>query len=458
MAQGELRRSVLPNGLRVLGVENPSLHSFVCSVYVRVGPRFEPPERAGLSHFLEHMVLQGSERFPDSATILRGIEDVGGVVDAATYEEHMRFVFAVHRKHWRRVLEIAGDVLLRPLFDPGELEREKLIIAQEVSQHRDRAGRNISPEEIAHCLLFHGRASESGTRGSPAIMSRFDRALIEAHYRRFFVPGNMVVCLAGGLHFDEVLDELAERMGALAPAAETPPEPLPVAARPTARARAFCRPTEALPVAELLLSHRACGLRDERFDALRAASYLLGGGLSSRLFMRVREELGLVYQIDSHVQSYSDTGAFEMFLSVGVENLTAAFEAGLEVLHETLRDGFTAEELDRYKESLRCGMDMLCDQPTHLADWFGRQELLLGADGVVTPADHVGRNEALTLGDLRAVLRDVCTPDRSDLVCVGPYGSAEREGLMSAFDADAVAAVSGDDEPEATAPVPMGSV
>jgi hypothetical protein len=163
MTHGELQRSVLPNWLRVLGVENRSLHSFVCSVYVRVGPRFEPPEQAGLSHFLEHMMLQGSERFPNSAAVLRSIEDVGGIVDAATYPEHIRFVFAVHRKHWRRVMEIAADVLLHPLFDADEIEREKLIIAQEVSQHRDKAGRNISPEEIAHCLLFHGRASESGT-------------------------------------------------------------------------------------------------------------------------------------------------------------------------------------------------------------------------------------------------------------------------------------------------------
>ena len=391
-------------------------------------------------------MVQGSERFPSSAAILRSIEDVGGVIDAATYPEHIRIVFGVHRKHWRRVLEIAGDVLLRPLFDAGEVEREKLIIAQEVSQHRDKAGRNISPEEIAHCLLFHGRASESGTRGSPAIMAGFDRALVEGHYRRFFVPGNMVVCLAGGLDFGETLAELAERMGPLAPAAEDAPAPLPVADRPTERARAFCRTTEALPVSELLLSHRAYGLRHERFDALRAASHLLGGGLSSRLFMRVREELSLVYQIDSHVQSYSDVGAFELFLSVGSENLTAAFEAALEVLHGTTADGVTVAELERYKESLRCGMDMLCDRPTHLADWFGRQELLLGPDSVVTPRRHVERNEALTLGDLQAALQEVCTPARSDLVCVGPYGSAEREGLLRAFEADEVAAVSGDPE------------
>jgi len=444
MTQGELQRCVLPNGLRILGVENRSLHSFVCSVYVRVGPRFEPPEQAGLSHFLEHMMVQGSERFPNSAAILRGVEDVGGIIDAGTYPGYIRIVFGVHRKHWRRVLEIAGDVLLHPLFDPGEIEREKLIVAQEISQHRDREGRNLSPGEIAHCLLFRGRVSEAGTRGSPAIMQRFDRAMVAAHYERYFVPDTMVVCVAGGLDFEETVAELAERLGALPPAAEPPTGPLPVAERPTERARAFYRPTEALTVSELLLSHRACGLRDERFDAVRAAGHLLGGGLSSRLFMRVREELGLVYQIDSHVQGYCDVSAFDLFLSVGSENLVPAFRAALEVLRSTTAEGFTAPELARYKESLRCGMDMLCDQPGHLTDWFGRQELLLGPDGVVTPRCYVERNERLTLEDLRAAMQEVCVPARSDLVCVGPYGPAEREGLKEAFEADEVQPVSGD--------------
>lgn len=436
--QGDLRRHVLPNGLRVLGVENQALHSFVCSLCVRVGPRFEPPEQLGLSHFLEHMLLQGSEGFPSSAAIMRGVEDLGGLVAASTCAEHLEVVFGVHRKHWRRVLRIAAGVVLQPLFEPGEIESEKSIIAQEIAAHRDMAGRNISSGEMGYCLLFAGRLREAGSRGSVQIMQSFDRDAVAEHYRRFFVPANMVLCIAGGLDFDEVLAEVAELFGGVAAPPQPPPDLLPPAERKSGGARAFYRTTEALPVTELLLSHRAFGLRDDQVHAARAAAQLLGGGLSSRLFLQVREQLGLVYDIQSHLQGYSDAGALEVSLRVRPENLVRAFEATLEVLQRLRREGFAAAELERHQESVRCGMDMLCDRPGHLTDWFGKQELLLGTDAVITPRQYVRRHDALTLDELDALIAHVTEPERTDLVCIGPYGEAERDGLRRAFAADEV--------------------
>ncbi len=437
---GEYRRRVLPNGLRVLGVEHRALHAFVCSVYVRLGPRYEPPHQRGLSHFLEHMIVQGSENFPDSRAIMRGIEDLGGVVDAGTYPEYVSFVFGAHRKHWRRVMEIAADVLMRPLFDEEEIEQEKQIVTQEILQHRDRRGRNISAAELAHCLIFDGELREAGTRGDPEVMAAFDRQAVQAHYERYFTGGNAVLCLAGGFEFEEVLGEVAEGFSRL-PAEDGPPgEPLAPAPRLCGRARAFYRSTEALPVAEAVMAHTAYALADHRFDAARAASYLLGGGLSSRLFSRVREELGLVYDVHAAMQGYTDAGTIDVALSVGVENLVPAVEAVLGVLREAAEDGFEPEELERYKETARCGMDMLCDRATHLADWFGRQELLLGPARVLTPEQYVARQEALTLEALQAVLRDVTAEHGVAFVVVGPYEEAERRGLRELFPAEEVRA------------------
>ncbi len=419
------RREVLPNGLSVLGVEREDLHSFVCSVYVRVGPRYEPPERTGLSHFLEHMLAQGSQNFPGSHEIMRGVEDLGGVIEAQTYPEMMRLVFGVHRKHWADVMEIAADVTLRPLFDPAEIEQEKAIIAQEIQHHRDREGRIISASELAHELLFKERIDEAGTRGSPQIMAGFDRDMVEAHYRRFFVPGNMVVCLAGGFDFDEVLGAVAEQFG------ELQPGPAPRLSGPEVgerRARSIYRTTEALPVVEALLCHHAYAAGQEGYDAARAVAQLLGGGLSSRLFASVREELGLVYDITSHAVGYSDAGSLDVYLSVGVENLLEAFRATLAELERVTKGNFDAGELERYKESVRCGMDILFDHPTHLADWFGRQELMLGPDKVVTPPDYVEKQEALTLDVLHKTVRHVFVETGANLVVVGPYGEEEKAG------------------------------
>jgi predicted Zn-dependent peptidase len=428
-------RHVLPNGLRVVSVANPAFYSFVWSTYVGVGPRYELPEEIGLTHLLEHMLIQGSENYPTSNAIMRGVEDVGGILDAATYPEYVNVGFAVHRKHWRRIVDIGADILLRPLFDPGEVEHEKLIIGQEMAQHRDAEGRNISVSELAHCLFFRGEVSEVGTRGSRELLSEFTAETVCAHYEHYFRPENTVMCLAGGFDPDEVLPELEARFGGHTPPGEPMKTPAAPVARSDGRALSFCRRTETRPVVELLLGYRAVGMADRRVDGARAAARLLGGGLSSRLFTRVREELGLVYDIDAHLQVYSDTGVVNCFLSADADNVVPAAEAALTVIAETRDGGYDEGELNRHKESVRCGVEMLNDRPDHLADWYGRQELLLGAEGVVSPAEYAARQEALTLSDLATATADFIRPERAHLVCVGPFGDATPGELAAAFPA-----------------------
>jgi predicted Zn-dependent peptidase len=202
------------------------------------------------------------------------------------------------------------------------------------------------------------------------------------------------------------------------------------------RARAIYRTTQALPVVDALLCHHAYAVGQDGYDAASAVAHLLGGGLSSRLFARVREELGLVYDISSHAHGYSDAGSLDVSLSVGVENLVPAFEATIKELRRLTDGNFEPSELERYKESVRCGMDILCDQPMHLADWFGRQELLLGPERVVPPRQYVEKQEALTLEALHATVRHVFVETGANLAVVGPYGDEERAGLRSLMPAE----------------------
>ncbi len=428
------RRVELPNGLRVLAVENPDLHAFACSAHVRAGARFEPPERTGLSHFVEHMLMQGSENYPSFSDIMRQVEDLGGVVEGQTYPEHVKVTFGVHRKHWRRLLDVAADVVLRPVFDATEVEQEKSIIAEEISHYRDKDGRNISVFELAYELLMKEVPHEAGTRGSLAILEGFDSSLVREHYEKFFVPQNMVLCLAGGFDVDQVLSEATRYFGATDGAAGAPVMlPPELASR---RTRALYRATEALPVAEAALCFHAYPLGDSKFDALRAVGALLGGGLTSRLFSRVREELGLVYDISSYPYGFSDVGALYATLSVSLEHLVSAFEGVLGVLREAAGEGFTDAELERYKESVRCGMDMLCDHPAHVADWFARQELFLGRDDVVGPEEYVARQEKLTLDTLWEVAKAVLLPESANLAVAGPFGEDQIAGLRQRFPAE----------------------
>ena len=433
----EYRTERLSNGLRIIGSENRALHSFVCGAIVRSGPRFESPEQIGLTHLLEHMLMQGSERFPSSGALMREVEDVGGVIDAATHVEYMSASVGMHRKHWRKSVDILGDVLLRPLFDPGEIEVEKRIIAQEIGEYRDQHGRNISALELAYCLLFKEHLDEAGIGGSPQIMAGFDRQMVEAHYRRFFTPRNMVLCVAGSFDFDEVMEALGEHFSGMEQTHEVPP--LLSSQVRSRRARSVYRITERAPVVDVLVSYHSYALGDEKMHAANAAAEALGGGMSSRLFSRVREEQGLVYEINTLPQLFSDSGFLTVALKVGADNLVEAFASSLEVVAGMASEGVSEEELMRYKQSSICAIEVMCDRPNHIAEWIGKQELLLPAGKVLSPGQYVRKQEALTLEEVQQVIEEVFASGGGNLAVVGPFDEEQKSRLAALFPAEEIA-------------------
>ena len=431
---GQYCRRVMGNGLVVIGVENRALHYFVCDVRAHAGPRFETAPEAGLTNFLEHMLMQGTPAYPDSNALMRAVEDIGGTLDAATNPEWLEVALGVHRKHWRRGLAILAEVLLHPLLEEAEIEPEKRICAQELAEYRDEKHRNISAPELAYTLLLKERLDELGTRGSLSTLQSFNREHLLSQYERYMRADNMVVSLAGAFDFDEVFDELGRLLGDMRPAGGRP-RPLPCEVR-APRARCVLRSTERQPVVDVEIVHRSLPLGDERFNAALAGAHILGGGVSSRLFSEVRENRGLVYHIVSFNDAYSDIGGVGTSLTVDVANLAEAFAATLEVTSEFRLDGPTEEELARYQEVVRCSMDILCDQPRRLTDWYGRQELLLRPEKLETPAEHVARTNRLTRRDVAQVMAEALAPVATSPAAVGPFGRAERSRLLEMFPAE----------------------
>jgi len=429
------RREVLPNGLRIIGVEDPTVHSVIFMALVHTGPRFEGPGETGLTHFLEHLLMQGSEKYPSSTRIMREVEDLGGVIDASTMPEYLTASVALHRKHWDRGLEILSDVLLHPLLDEEEIEQEKQIVAQEIAEHRDRAGRNISASELAFSLAFKDEPDESGHRGTLGLLGSFDRQKVLSHYRRFFGPRNMVLCVSGDMDFDEVVEAVGEQF-ADADGGEDPGQVRPPA-RPGTR-RAIYRQTENMPVAEVVFGHPTWTIGDERFHSSRALSELLGGGMSSRLFTQVREGQRLVYQIQSSLQTYSDIGSLSTSLKADTDNLVPAVESTLRVMEELAEDGPAEDELERYKETARCGTEIMCDRPERVADWFGKQELLVESEHIMTPGEYLEQQEAITMERLGDTIEEVLQSDEARLAVVGPYEDEHEEKLKEAFPAEEV--------------------
>ncbi|MGD8959833.1 MAG: pitrilysin family protein, partial [Desulfobacteraceae bacterium] len=303
-----LRKTTLPNGVRLLSLKMPHVRSVSMGVWVNVGARDESPAENGLSHFIEHMIFKGTEK-RSAFQIAKEFDAIGGQTNAFTSMETTCYHARVVDTHLETMVEILSDIFLNSTFDPLEIERERPVICQEIGMVED------SPEEYVHVLAgsdFWGDnplgRSILGTREG---VGAFDAEALRTFFRRFYHPGQIVVAAAGNIDHERLTDLLGGPFAAIQP----PPAALPLR-HPSAGRGALSVHTKALEQVHLCLSTRGVSLKAEQRFALSLLNSLLGGNMSSRLFQEIRERRGLAYSVYSHTASYEDTGLFGVYAAV----------------------------------------------------------------------------------------------------------------------------------------------
>lgn len=206
-------RAVLKNGLRLVTIETPHLHSALVAVHVRVGSRHETAATNGVSHFLEHVIFRGSERFADSLEVNGLIEDAGGSLNGMTQRDQSHYDTPIHPRHLGLGLDVLGDLVSRPRFLGVELERE--IILEEMMDELDMSGRDIDVGNLAMRLMFGGHPLGLKVAGTPESVRALTEADLRAHHARFYGAANMVVSVAGPVRHEEVLPMVESAFAAL---------------------------------------------------------------------------------------------------------------------------------------------------------------------------------------------------------------------------------------------------
>jgi predicted Zn-dependent peptidase len=403
-----VRRTVLPNGVRVLTDHLASAQSVACSVWVAVGGRDEPDHLAGASHFLEHLLFKGTED-RDAKDIAVAVDAVGGEMNAFTANEHTAYYARVPASEAYLGIDLLLDVVERPALRPDEFEGEREVILEELAAADD------DPDDVASVHLFealfpgHPLGREVlGTADSIEALSRDD---VERFFTEWYQPTNLVVAAAGAVDHDALVEEVEQRFGSRAAG------PAPVRRAPgpdVAEDTADVRPVE---IAHLALGWRAVSVSDDDRFALALLNHVFGSGPSSRLFQEVRESRGLTYSISSGVSHHVDTGA----LSVHCASAVAKVDDLLGVVDDIVADlrdhGISREELARAKGSLRgsflIGYEDVGSRMTRL----GVSETMRG--GVTPIVEHLARLEAVTDDDVVRVAERVFGSPRV-LSSVGP--------------------------------------
>ncbi|HEU5205809.1 MAG TPA: pitrilysin family protein [Candidatus Limnocylindrales bacterium] len=362
-------RTALPAGPRVISARIPGARSVSVAAYVLAGSRLESAEQLGVAHFMEHITFKGTAGYPSTRAISEAIEGVGGSFNAATDRESTVYWVRVPRSEAARGVDVLGELIVRPKLDASEIEGERSVIIEEIRSYLD------DPAEYCQTLfqvaLFGegplGReicGDEAGIRALPG-------TTIRDFWRAMYRPANTVVAIAGDLSHEEATELAASAFGTgngsipgFAPAPELPAGPrVMLGKRDTAQAQ---------------LAIGVPALRRDHPDSwtLSVLNAILGDGMSSRLFLTVREARGLAYDVSSGLVDYADAGALEISAGVDPAKLPEAIEAILAELARLRDEPVGAEELAKTKRYLSGGLELRMDETRHVASWIGGQEAL----------------------------------------------------------------------------------
>ena len=406
--ESRFSRAVLPSGIVILGERMDSVRSVAVGAWVRVGSRHESTREAGMTHFLEHVVFKGTRR-RDALQIALAIESVGGHLDAFTGREVTCLNSRVLEEHIDLAVDVLADLALQPRLDPVEIEREKSVIAEEIHNYED------SPDDRVHDLfaevVWRGHPLGNRILGTVDSVMGFTREAIAAYHARCYTAPNIVVSVAGRFDWDRVVALVAEKFAG-APAGS----PIrAIEASPNGRGVVH----QVKDLAQLYLCIGSAGLPHEHPDryALVLLSTLLGGGMSSRLFQRVREQEGLAYSVYTYADSYFDAGLFCASMSVQPIHGRRAVQLTLDefgrAAEERIPDAELASAKAQLKGNLLLGLESTTNQMTRLA----RSEIYTGR---YVPVDElIASVDRITADDVRRVAREILSRDRLCLVALG---------------------------------------
>lgn len=390
-------KEVLPNGLTLLTESMPHVRSVAIGVWLKQGSRHEAQAQSGISHFIEHMVFKGT-RNRTAERIAAEVDSIGGHMDAFTAKEYAAFHLKVLDEHLPLAVDILGDILLNPLFDPAEMAKEKKVIFEEINMVED------TPDD-----LVMERFTQSFWRGHPLgrpilgtkrSVSALRRDELGDFFGRVYRPANLVVAAAGHLEH-RVASELAHRhFGALAPGPAAPngrpPRPAPAI---------VTRSKKELEQVHFCLGTRSCSQSHEDRYATYILNTVLGGSMSSRLFQNVREKRGLVYSISSGVAAYSDAGVLTVYAGTGLESVDEVVRLTVEEFRRMREETVPPEELRRAKDHLKGSLMLSLENTSSRMNHMARQEIYFGRQ--FTLDEILERIEEVSAEDVQRVAREI---------------------------------------------------
>jgi predicted Zn-dependent peptidase len=405
----EYRKSVLPNGIRLVTERMPHVRSVAVGVWVETGSRHEPETRAGVSHLIEHLVFKGTAN-RTAEEIARTMDSVGGQMDAFTTKEHTCFYVQVLDEHLPLAVDLLTDILLHPLFNADELEREKSVVLQEIKMVED------TPDDVIHDIfaaqMWRGHPLGRPILGTRESVTAFDRDTVLANFGEEYVPPRIIIAVAGNVTHDRAAELFETGFNGFSRA------PVPRLSQPPTLVPSVNIVHKNLEQVHLVMGFPGlCHAAPERY-ALFVLNDVIGGSMSSRLFQEVRERQGLVYSIHSGVQGFIDTGTVYIYAATDAQNFSKVLKSILKELRDLRKDGVRPDELKRAKDHLKGSLMLSLESTSSRMNRLAKHEMHLGA--FLTMDEMLDAIEAVRLEEVEGLIGEVVDEERLALTTLGP--------------------------------------
>ncbi len=408
------KKITLKNGLRLILVPQRASQSTTVLVLFGVGSKYETKQLNGISHFLEHMFFKGTKKRPSTLTVSEALDRVGGQYNAFTDKEMTGYWAKVAPDYLDTALDWVSDILLNSKFEKQEIQREKGVIKEEINMYQDTPMRYVG--KLWEGLLYGDQPAGWFIAGTKETVDKMTRQDFLSYLRTHYRVQNAVVCLAGKLPSETQLKNKVSKYFSQMAKGSSPDK---LAVKEKQSKSGMLIHYKATDQTHLCLGVRAYDIFHKDRYALMVLSAILGGMMSSRLWIAVREKRGLAYYVRTSAQAYTDSGFLMTQAGVANNKAEEAIEAILKEYRRIRDQKVPADEIKKVKDNLMGSLRLGLETSDELASWVGLQEIL--KKEILTPKLLFSKIKAVSAQDLQRVARDIFQPQKLNLALIGPF-------------------------------------
>lgn len=408
----------LKNGLRIiLAPKNDSLATTVL-VLVEAGSKYETKEINGISHFLEHMCFKGTKKQPKSIDISSELDAIGASYNAFTSHEYTGYFAKAQPKHFDKILDVISDIYLNPVFEQKEINKERGVIIEEINMYEDLPQKRV--HELFTALLYGDQPAGWDIAGKKEVIQKLNCEDFIKYHNEHYLPQSTLAIISG--KFDENAVEKTEKifssinLGGKTPKIKTEEF--------QSKPEIFVKHKKS-DQTHLVLGVRTFDVFDKRKYALQVLSNILGGGMSSRLFQKIREELGAAYYVHSEADFFTDHGFLAVSAGVDNKRVDIVISAILEEFKKMAQEPVSQKELERAKEYLIGHLFLSLETSDEIAGFYGGQEILTGK--IITPQELAEKIQAVKVGEIQEIAKEIFKNEKLNLVLIGPFSAEDGD-------------------------------